>query len=203
MPGRPKCTFKLSQTFKLLIGEPKIIQLLTWYHIWILGPQTIHFLLQKALCNKAPNTFDFTTCWPAVRLSRWLLNWYPYIQRQRKKRRAWSASLSSPIPPFICLNFLGIISKFFVISIHFQAFPDIFSHFMQISVKFSQVKKFQNMFSHFQSFPYVSRHFQTFPAIQRHSRSFLALSSHILQHPVLSIIKKKPFPALASYCMPF
>ena len=54
-------------------------------------PMMYSFLLSKhqksyyAVCNKAPNTFDSTTCRPAARLKRWLLNWYPTIQRQRGK----------------------------------------------------------------------------------------------------------------------
>ena len=57
-------------------------------------PMNYSFLISKLLitdkllgssCNKAPNTFDFTTCRTAVRLRRWLLNWYLAIKRQRKK----------------------------------------------------------------------------------------------------------------------
>ena len=42
-----------------------------------------HSIRHKAVCNQAPNTFDSTTCRPAVRLRRWLLNWYLFRQRQR------------------------------------------------------------------------------------------------------------------------
>ena len=38
----------------------------------------------QAVCNKAPNTFDSTTCRPAARLKSWLLNWYRVIQRLRE-----------------------------------------------------------------------------------------------------------------------
>ena len=34
------------QIFKLSSGEPKVIQLVTWYHVLFLGPLTIHFLFQ-------------------------------------------------------------------------------------------------------------------------------------------------------------
>ena len=47
-----------------------------------------HLISYYAVCNKATNTFGFTTCWPAVRLRRWLRSWYPARQRQRKKRCA-------------------------------------------------------------------------------------------------------------------
>ena len=42
--GGPKWTFSSPQIFKLLSGEPKVIQLVTWYHVLFLGPWTIHFL---------------------------------------------------------------------------------------------------------------------------------------------------------------
>ena len=90
LPGWPKWTLSSPQTFKLSSGELKVIQLVTWYHVLFLGPWTIHFCSvskdQKhyyAVCNKAPNTFESTTCRPAARLRSWLLNWYPAIQRQR------------------------------------------------------------------------------------------------------------------------
>ena len=96
IPGGPKLTFSSPETFKLLSGEPKVIQLVTWYHVLFHGPWSIHFLFQntrnrnrnetpeKAVCNKALNTFDTTTCRPAARLRRWLINWYPAIQKQRE-----------------------------------------------------------------------------------------------------------------------
>ena len=43
-----------------------------------------HSISYWAVCNKAPNTIDFTTCRPAVRLRRWLLKWYLIRQRQRE-----------------------------------------------------------------------------------------------------------------------
>ena len=50
---------------------------------WILASKDlIHY---KAVCNKVSNTFNSTTCRPAVRLRRWLLNWYSVIKRQWKK----------------------------------------------------------------------------------------------------------------------
>ena len=42
-----------------------------------------HSTSYQAVCNHVPNTFDSTTCRPAVRLRRWLLNWYLITQRQR------------------------------------------------------------------------------------------------------------------------
>ena len=47
IPGWPKWTLSSPQTFKLLSGEPKIIQLVTCYHVFFLGPWTIHFLFQN------------------------------------------------------------------------------------------------------------------------------------------------------------
>ena len=47
IPGWPKWTLSSTQTFNLLSGEPKIIQLVTWYHVLFLGPWSIHFLFQN------------------------------------------------------------------------------------------------------------------------------------------------------------
>ena len=47
IPGWPKWTFSSPQTFKLLSGESKIIQLVTWYHVLVLGPWSLHFLFQN------------------------------------------------------------------------------------------------------------------------------------------------------------
>ena len=47
IPGRPKCTFSSLRTFKLSSGEPKVIQLVAWYHVLFLVPWTIHFLFQN------------------------------------------------------------------------------------------------------------------------------------------------------------
>ena len=47
IPGGPKWTLSSPQTFKLLSGEPKVIQLVTWYHVLFLGPWTINFLFQN------------------------------------------------------------------------------------------------------------------------------------------------------------
>ena len=47
IPGWPKWTFSSLKSFKLSSGEPKGIQLVTWYHILFLGPWTIHFLFQN------------------------------------------------------------------------------------------------------------------------------------------------------------
>ena len=47
IPGWPKWTFSSPQIFKLSSGEPKIIQLVTWYHVLFLGPWSIHFLFQN------------------------------------------------------------------------------------------------------------------------------------------------------------
>ena len=47
IPGWPKWTFSSPQAFKLLSGEPKVIQVVTWCHILFLGPWTIHFLFQN------------------------------------------------------------------------------------------------------------------------------------------------------------
>ena len=44
IPGWQKWTFSSPGTFKLSSGEPKVIQLVTWYHVLYLGPRTIHFL---------------------------------------------------------------------------------------------------------------------------------------------------------------
>ena len=55
-------------------------------------PMSNSFLVSKhligywAVCDKAPSTFDSTTCRLAVRLRKWLFNWYPVILRQRKGR---------------------------------------------------------------------------------------------------------------------
>ena len=38
IPGWPKWTFSSPKTFKLSSGEPKIIKLVTWYHVLFLGP---------------------------------------------------------------------------------------------------------------------------------------------------------------------
>ena len=42
IPGGTKWTFSSQQTFKRSSGEPKVIQLVTWYHILFLGPCTIN-----------------------------------------------------------------------------------------------------------------------------------------------------------------
>ena len=47
IPGWLKCTFSSSQIFKLTSGEPKVIQLVTWYHVSFLGQWTIYFLFQN------------------------------------------------------------------------------------------------------------------------------------------------------------
>ena len=47
IPGWPKWTFSSPWSFKLLSGEPKIIQLVTWYHVLFLGPWSINFLFQN------------------------------------------------------------------------------------------------------------------------------------------------------------
>ena len=47
IPGWSMCTFSSPQIFKLSSGEPKGIQLVTWYHVSFLGPSTIHFLFQN------------------------------------------------------------------------------------------------------------------------------------------------------------
>ena len=39
--------FHHHKNFKLLSGVPKVIQLVTWYHVLFLGPWTIHFLFQN------------------------------------------------------------------------------------------------------------------------------------------------------------
>ena len=46
-PGWPKWTFSSPKTFKLLSGEQKVIQLITWYHVLFLGPWSIHYLFQN------------------------------------------------------------------------------------------------------------------------------------------------------------
>ena len=46
-PGWPKWTFSSAQTFKLSSGEPKVIQLVTWYHVLFLGQWSFHFLFQN------------------------------------------------------------------------------------------------------------------------------------------------------------
>ena len=38
IPGGPKWTFSSPQNFKLSSGEPKVIQLVSWYHVLFLGP---------------------------------------------------------------------------------------------------------------------------------------------------------------------
>ena len=47
IPGKPKWTFSSPKTVKQSSGEPKVIQLVTWYHVLFLGPWTIHFLFQN------------------------------------------------------------------------------------------------------------------------------------------------------------
>ena len=82
---RAKRDFLLTTKFKTVVrgarGHPTgnmISHFIPW-------PMNYSFLVSKlSVCNKAPNTFDSTTCQPAARLRRWLLNWYPVIQRQRE-----------------------------------------------------------------------------------------------------------------------
>jgi len=47
IPGWPKWTFSSPWIFKLSSGQPKILQLVTWYHVLFLGPWSIHFLFQN------------------------------------------------------------------------------------------------------------------------------------------------------------
>ena len=90
IPGGRKWTFSSPQTFKLSSGEPKIIQLVRDITFCSLAQELFISCLKHqksywAVCSKALNTFDTTTCRPATILRRWLLNCYPAIQRQRKR----------------------------------------------------------------------------------------------------------------------
>ena len=89
-------------------------------------PMNISYLVSKnlisykAVCNKAPNTFDSITCRLAVRMRRWLLNWYLIRQRQRHVKnlnlRSHFLSLCMQIFSSASSNFFGnwdpVISRF-------------------------------------------------------------------------------------------
>ena len=74
IPWGPKRTFSSPTTFKLPSGEPKVIQLVTWYHVLFLGPWTIHFLFQntrKVIRLSVTKLQTHLTQPPAVRQLDW------------------------------------------------------------------------------------------------------------------------------------